>query len=629
MKKLYERMVSTFKRSTEHTPEENRSDTASAAEILETFKIENQKIKIENQPFRLSGLLHILTNKLSKELKDQEHKLYYDVDQDVGRYLVGDNDYIEQVLRPVLKQLILLNTRSEIILHISKEKESRIIFDASNPKATLPKSFLEHFEQAAAVKNDPLQQDIIKAKHIATAMGGALEIKSSRRGGSHFLFSIPYIPDKHSKSNQEKLKSELKNKRVLFIGKDPYDTKYVQSIFTIFGLKIENMQFDLFERKKPDLSKYNMAILRSTDLTPKHIGFFKNFRQKDKSGFKLIIIHELFEHQTKIELTKPIADAELYSPVIIGDVEEILNHMYIFKSKAVKGISNMEVFDPASFIVTGQRDPTKEDMEYFRGAHIAVAEDSKVDQRVMRNILDVDGIKMFMVNNGKAMLELLEKEEIDIIFTDINMPIMDGLTMTKEIRNNPKYKNLPIISISSLAFQHEIKAMQLAGMNASIAKPISAQDVYRALERFLKITPKMQARYAQLIRERNAPAEYYGNPAVLNVKRGIEDAGSKLQYIELLNETLEIVEGTQEELRKLILEGNYLALQSYARSMITLYGNIHADEMVSMFKEIMVYLSTNKSKSFLAEYILLYKKNFKHLKKEIDAFKNYITQNVL
>jgi len=65
-------------------------------------------------------------------------------------------------------------------------------------------------------------------------------------------------------------------------------------------------------------------------------------------------------------------------------------------------------------------------MEYFRGAHIAVAEDSKVDQRVMRNILDVDGIRIFMVDNGKAMIDLLKTEEIDIIFTDINMPIMDG-----------------------------------------------------------------------------------------------------------------------------------------------------------------------------------------------------------
>jgi len=390
MKTLYNRVINRLKqlgkKQTKPLTTSATEDILSASDILESYRIETKTIKIENQPFRLSGLLHILTNKISNPLKEQRHRLYYDVDCEVGRYIVGDNDYIEQVLQPIMQYLVMLNSQSEVVLHISKEKERAIVFDAYNPHATV-----------------------------------LLEFKSSKRTGTHFIFSIPYIADKNTKSNQEKLKRELKNKRALFIGKDPYDTKRVQYIFNIFGLKIEHMELDIFEQKKPDLSKYDMAILRSADLMPKHIGFFKNFRQRQKEHFKLIITHELFESEQRIEMTKPIADAELYNPVIVGDVEEILNQMFILKSKAVKGISNMEVFDPSSFIVSGKRTPSKQDMEYFRGAHIAVAEDSKVDQRVMRNILDVDGIRIFMVDNGKAMIDLLKTEEIDIIFTDINL----------------------------------------------------------------------------------------------------------------------------------------------------------------------------------------------------------------
>ncbi len=619
---MIDRLKQLGQKNTKHHKAADTAHSLSASDILESYRIETKKINIDNQPFRLSGMLHILTNKISKPLKEQQHKLYYDVDREVGRYIVGDNDYIEQVLQPVMQYLIQLNNQSEIILHISKDKERTIIFDASNPHASISHSLTQE-------ETHLLQQSFAKAKNIAEAMGGSLELKSDRRAGTHFIFSIPYIADKNTRSNQEKLKKTLKNKRALFIGKDPYDTKRVQYIFNIFGLKVEHMNLDIFEQKKPDLSKYDMAILRSADLNPKHIGFFKNFRQRKKEHFKLIITHELFEEEHRIALTKPIADAELYNPVIVGDVEEILNQMFILKSKAVKGISNIEIFDPSSFIVSGNRTPAKQDMEYFRGAHIAIAEDSKVDQRVMRNILDVDGIRIFMVDNGKAILDLLEKEEIDIIFTDINMPIMDGLSMTKEIRSEPKWRELPIISISSMAFQHEIKAMQLAGMNASIAKPISAQDVYIALERFLKITPNMQARYARRVRENNKPSAYRGNPEILDTVQGIRSAGSKLQYLELLHETMEVLEGSQEELRTLILEGNYLALQSFSRSMITLYGNIHAEEMTSMFKEIMMYLSTNKTKSHLTEYILLYQKNQQRLKDEITAFETYITQTSL
>jgi len=139
----------------------------------------------------------------------------------------------------------------------------------------------------------------------------------------------------------------------------------------------------------------------------------------------------------------------------------------------------------------------------------------------------------------------------------------------------------------------------------------------------------MQARYAQRIREKNRPDTYYGNPKVLDTIQGIRSAGSKLQYLELLHETIEVLEGSEEKLRTLIIDGNYIALQSFSQSMITLYGNIHAEEMTSMFKEIMMYLSTNKTKSHLTEYILLYQKNHQHLKDEIAFFETHITNTSL
>ena len=232
MKSLYHRVIDRLKQlGQKHTKQHNKADTVhtfSASDILESYRIETKKINIDNQPFRLSGLLHILTNKISKPLKEQQHRLYYDVDREIGRYIVGDNDYIEQVLQPVMQYLIQLNSQSEIILHISKDKERTIIFDAFNPHASISKSLTQeesHF----------LQHSFAKAKNIADAMGGSLELKSGKRTGTHFLFSMPYIADKNTRSNQEKLKKPLKTNGHFLLGKI-HTIRNVSSIFSIFSV---------------------------------------------------------------------------------------------------------------------------------------------------------------------------------------------------------------------------------------------------------------------------------------------------------------------------------------------------------------------------------------------------------
>ena len=621
MKNLYSRITNSFRQN-------NYISETSKLDIVEQYKINSHKIHIENQPFRLSGLLHILTNKISAPLQMHRHQLYYDIDKNVSRYIIGDNDYIEQILEPLLHQLILLNYDSEIIINISKYKEEFIVFDLYNPKGVLPKTLCKAYKRG---ENDKGHEDKLaiftKAKNIAEAMGGSLTPKSSAWSGTHVVFKLPYIKDENSRSHQEKLKEYLSEKRALFVGETKHETKQVQYIFDTYNMEVEHMVLEEFDRKKPNLNAYFIVILHSNDLLPKHINYLKMLQQYKKNTFKLIVIHRLFEENSKIERTNAIADAELYTPIIIGDVEEILYQMFILNSKAVKETDTIQVFDPSTFVISGNKHLTKTDMEYFKGAHIAVAEDSKIDQRIMRNILDIEGVELFMVSNGQALIELLEKEDIDIVFLDINMPVMDGLTATKIIRSELKWKKLPIISISSMAFGHEIRAMKLAGMNASVAKPISAQNIYQALERFLKITPAMQARYAKNVRLQNYPSVYRGDSTVLDVIKGIEEVGGKLQYIELLNETLEVLKDSQEEFTKMVMSGEYAALKTFAQSMVPLYSNIHASEMTKMFKEILVYLSSYSTKGYLSDYISLYDKNRQRLEEEAEAFKETFFEN--
>ena len=594
---------------------DNQAETTSL-EVLEKYRVEMRKVKIENQPFRISGLLHILTNRMSSLLKDNRHTIYYDVESEVGRYIIGDNDYIEQVLYILLKNSMELSTDSEISLKISKSKNKFLMFEVINKKGFMKKAMFKEYTQSKRTLSGLSENlnSFIKAKKFAEAMGGSIELKNSKMSGTQFSFKIPYYEDKDNRSKQEELKKFLEGKNALFIGKDQYDSQRAEYIFKTFGINIENMKLSDFEKKKPDMQKYDMAILRSSDITYAHISVFKNIYEDKKSNFKIIIVHELFESEEKMALAKSIAHAELYNPTIIGDVEEILYQMFMLQSNAVKGINNMEIFDPKTFALKGSSNITKDNLEKYKGARIAIVEDSKVDQRIMRSILKINGITLFCMVNGAEMIELLEKEEIDLIFSDINMPVMDGLTMTKKIRAVKKWEKLPIVSISSMAFVHEIKEMQVAGMNAAIAKPIVAEEVYQAVERFLVMTPEMQER-----RLKSHQDDFHYNKEVLDIDRGLKEAESDVQYQESLLETMDILKDTIDPFSKMVYDEEYRALGEFSKLALDLYEKIHAYEMIKMFKELNEYVSSKK-RTYLIEYVFLYRKNWKKLQIEIERY---------
>ncbi len=591
-------------------------------EILQRLQKDVAQIEIEKQPFRLSGMLHVLTNKISNDIEHNKHLLYYDVDREVGRYIIADNDYLEQTLEIICQHLAHLNQESEIILHLTKKGKISLLFEVYNKNAAMPKkkvqkwNSLETFSSSLGLDTNLF----VKAKKIAAAMGGSLVLESSRGWGVRYQLEIPYYPDKHQRSNQELLKEKLQNKSVLFIGKSKYEIERVEYIFQSFGLNIDHLDSETFKQRRPNIAKYDMVILRSFDLKPQQISYFKQVREKN-NDLKVIIIHELFESEQKIALCKPIADAEIYNPAIIGDIEEVLYQMYILKSRAVKGINNVEVFDASIFKIEGSSTITKEDMKKFEGAYIIVAEDSKVDQRIIRHILSNKGMRIFYVQTGQEVLDLLEKEPIDLIFSDINMPVMDGLLMTKKIRQHPEWKDIPIISISSMSFEHEVRQMQVAGMNAAITKPIVAEDVYMAMKRFLNISVERHQRHAQKLKDRHDTYQY--NVGVLDVKRAMNCFEDESAYIEALKEFVPMVEGSADAFAKIVYEERRRAMSEFVKAALPAYEKIHATEMVKMFEEILLYLSYENN-FYMIEYAMLYQKNLKILLREIEKYLTYM-----
>ena len=107
---------------------------------------------------------------------------------------------------------------------------------------------------------------------------------------------------------------------------------------------------------------------------------------------------------------------------------------------------------------------------------ILLAEDDKVNQLVIKKVVQESGFTLDIVNNGKQAVQQLIEQDYDLILMDVNMPEMDGYTATAHIRENlgPK-SNIPIIIITCRGGLHEKAKSLLIGANTYVPKPINAR----------------------------------------------------------------------------------------------------------------------------------------------------------
>ncbi len=120
----------------------------------------------------------------------------------------------------------------------------------------------------------------------------------------------------------------------------------------------------------------------------------------------------------------------------------------------------------------------------LEGIHILVVEDNEINQIIIQQILESEGVSTQVANNGKECLSFLFNEStFDLILMDIHMPEMDGIEATKQIRQsaNIKISTLPIIALTANVMPKDVKHYLSSGMNAHISKPIDKEQLKRTI----------------------------------------------------------------------------------------------------------------------------------------------------
>ena len=214
---------------------------------------------------------------------------------------------------------------------------------------------------------------------------------------------------------------------------------------------------------------------------------------------------------------------------------------------------------------------TKLSSDPGRQARILLAEDNPVNQRVASILLDRLGHRVVIADNGRAALELLGREDFDLVLMDCQMPVMDGFTATRVIRDplsQVRNHRIPIIALTANAMQGDREACLAAGMDDYLSKPIQGEVLEQFLRRCLggesgtripatgKRTafPSTAIDHTELNRRMNDPA----------------------LVTEVLNLARTVVPEQREDLRKAISGGDRTTINRAAHALAGTMGGIVA-----------------------------------------------------
>jgi CheY-like chemotaxis protein len=224
------------------------------------------------------------------------------------------------------------------------------------------------------------------------------------------------------------------------------------------------------------------------------------------------------------------------------------------------------------------------DVHDATGIRVLLVEDNEMNQQVATELLESAGAIVTVANHGGEAVQILtegyQPPPFDVVFMDLQMPEMDGITATKVLRSNPRLQKLPIIAMTAHALVEESQRCLDAGMNDHVSKPIDPEVLFTTLLRWVKPRPK-QTSEPKATPARTEDEVILPEIAGINVADGLKRvAGNKRLYRDLLMQFASESD-VVSDISAAIKSGDFQLADRIAHTVKGVAGNIGITEVQS------------------------------------------------
>ncbi len=447
--------------------------------ILDLSKVESNKVEIESIVFDSETEFDSAIETYAVGAADKNIDLNYYLDPSISKKLKGDPTKVKEILINLLSNAIKFTSYGGTInVEIKKiqteDGENRIYFSVQDDGIGMTKEqqsrIFTAFSQAdvsVTRKYGGTGLGLTLSSQFVELMGGNLELESAKDEGTTFFFSLQLdeIP-----TNEADLSNAFAS---LAIAK--YEQKiptrldtYLDRYFEYFGPQVK-----LFESigELKDLKDANECKNYWIDIDNAKENVFEALPNINKSD--LIIIANVTS-RTKIEKLGVDQENILYKPITLSKLRELL-------------LKSSHLSDEKLEEITAE-----EEASSFQ-ANVLVAEDNIINQKLIRHILEDAGLEVEIANNGLEAFEKRRNNEFDLIFMDIQMPVMDGLEATAEIldyEQDEEVPHVPIVALTANALKGDRERFLKEGMDEYISKPLETSELKAVLNKYLKKSSK-------------------------------------------------------------------------------------------------------------------------------------------
>ena len=444
--------------------------------ILDLSKIESNKVEVEHIAFDTHHEFDNTVDNFGVITAEKDIELYYFIDPEISPRLKGDPTKIKEILTNLLNNAVkFTEPGGEISVEIQKLAatqgdrtliEFRVSDTGIGMSQTQLKKIFEPFTQADSSitrKYGGTGLGLTITKEYVEIMGGKLNVESEEGVGSTFSFTLPLEEIEEEEQDYRNAFNTVticryKDERVARLN------GYLDRYAAYFGMKF--LDFDSVTHLQEMLKEAEcQAILLDYDRVPEKI-------------------REALDH---------LPEEDLYLIARVTSRNELEqyqlpNENIIFKPATFTKVLGM-LRTIARHETAEQKGGTAPRVHTRYHGRVLVVEDNIINQKLVKNILEGLGLEVEIANNGLEAFEMRRSNDYDLIFMDIQMPVMDGVEATHEIleyEEDEELPHVPIVALTANALKGDRERFLSEGMDEYISKPIEISELIYILNKFLR-----------------------------------------------------------------------------------------------------------------------------------------------